>query len=272
MFYYKKRFGQNFLIDYLITQNIVKYIHPKSDEILIEIGPGQGAITPFLLQQCHKLFAIEIDRELISILDQKFYSELKSNKLILIHQDVLKINFIELLNNYNSYKLKIVGNLPYNISTPLLFKLFTITPYIQNLESMHFLLQQEVAERLTALPNNHQYGKLSIMTQYHAAINIDCYVDPTAFNPQPKVNSALVKLIPHKNLPYTAIDYQHFSALVTAAFSQRRKVIANSLKNICNKSIWQQINIDPNSRAEQLGIKDFVNISNFLVKHDYTLK
>lgn len=266
MFYCKKRFGQNFLIDYLIIQNIVKYINSKDDEILIEIGPGEGAMTPFLLQQCHQLFAIEIDSELISVLNKKFYSELQHNKLILINKDVLKINFTELLNNYDNYKLKIVGNLPYNISTPLLFKLFTITPYIKNLESMHFLLQKEVAERLIATPSNHQYGKLSIMAQYHATINIDFYVDPTAFNPKPKVHSALVKLVPHKNLPNTALDYQHFEKLVTTAFSQRRKVLANALKNICNKSMWQQINIDPSRRAEQLSISDFVNISNFLVR------
>lgn len=268
MFYCKKQFGQNFLIDQFIITSIVDHIKTNSNQILIEIGPGQGAITAPLLAKCQQLIAIEIDRELIAELNKKFYNAIQTNTLILINQDVLYFNFIELLNKYSKNKIKIIGNLPYNISTPLLFKLFALRTN-QNLESMHFLLQKEVAERLIAQPKCHQYGKLSIMAQYHAKMNIVFYVKSSAFNPKPKVESAMVEFIPYKDLPITANNYEHFNQLVTTAFSQRRKILSNSLKNVCSKSDWELLNLNPTARAEQLSVHDFVKISNFLVeKHN----
>jgi 16S rRNA (adenine1518-N6/adenine1519-N6)-dimethyltransferase len=265
MFYYKKRFGQNFLVDQSIIQSIVNHINPNKDQTLIEIGPGLGAITAPLLLGCTKLIAIEIDRDMISKLTNNFNKELQNNKLILINQDVLKTDFAELLtNNSATIKTKIIGNLPYNISTPLLFKLFNLTPN-SNLESMHFLLQKEIAERLVAIPGNRQYGRLSVMAQYHTKINIVLYVGSNAFKPAPKVESALVQFTPHAILPAIANDYQHFSQIVTAAFSQRRKILANSLKNYCNQSAWEALNLDPSVRAEQVSVADFVKISNFLL-------
>ena len=264
MFYYKKRFGQHFLIDRSIIQSIVNHIQPNKEQILIEIGPGKGAITAPLFLICSKIIAIEIDRDMISQLNNTFNKEIQNNKLILINQDVLKTDFTELLTKYTTkIPTKIIGNLPYNISTPLLFKLFNLTPN-PNLESMHFLLQKEIAERLTAAPGNRQYGRLSVMAQYHAKINIAFYVNSNAFNPAPKVQSAIVQFIPHTLLPAKANNYQFFSKIVTTAFSQRRKTLTNSLKQYCTKSDWELLNIDPSYRAEQLSVADFVKISNML--------
>lgn len=265
MFYYKKRFGQNFLIDQTVINAIIKHINPNNNQFIIEIGPGLGAITSYLLANCAKLLAIEIDRELILQLTQKFTEQLTNNKLILINKDVLKINFTELLNNYkqinaNLETIKIVGNLPYNISTPLLFKLFKLS----NITSMHFLLQKEVAERLMAAPGSHQYGKLSIMAQYHAKINIVFYIDAHSFQPAPKVQSAMVQFIPYQQLPYQANNYQLFTQIVTSAFCQRRKMISNSLKMFCTTNHLTSLGLNPNSRAEQLSIQNFIKISNSL--------
>lgn len=254
----RKEFGQNFLIDQAVIQKIISTINSKQDQTIIEIGPGLGAITKLILNNCAKLIAIEIDHDLCDQLNMEFSQEIIDNKLKIINQNVLKIDLSSLTDNNN---LRIVGNLPYNISTPLLFKLFAHALYIQD---MHFLLQKEVAERLVADFGNKQYGRLSIMAQYHSKINIMFYVGAKSFNPIPKIESCMVRFVPHINLPIVAYDYQHFYQLVTAAFSQRRKILSNSIKQYCNASDLKLLGIDPMVRPEQLSVADFVKISNSL--------
>jgi len=157
-------------------------------------------------------------------------------------------------------KLRIIGNLPYNISTPLLFHLLQ---YKDNIQDMHFMLQKEVAERLAATPNTKAYGRLSIMVQYHCQVKILFPVPPHSFHPIPKVESAFVQLIPHVICPYPAKNPTLFANIVREAFNHRRKTIHNSLKNLVDKNIWAKLNIDSNARAEQLSIADFVKIANF---------
>lgn len=220
-----------------------------------------GAITKYLIANRSKLIAIEIDSNLCSKLTEQFLEEIINNRLKIINQNVLKIDLLA-LSDHNK-QLRIVGNLPYNISTPLLFKLFN---YASSIEDMHFLLQKEVAERLVAEPNNKQYGRLSIMAQYHAKINIMFYVGAKSFSPIPKVESSMVRFVPYIKLPHIANDYQHFYKLVTAAFSQRRKILSNSLKQYCSASNLKLLEIDPMTRPEQLSVADFVKISNSLTK------
>jgi 16S rRNA (adenine1518-N6/adenine1519-N6)-dimethyltransferase len=264
----KKAFGQNFLIDPIDINKIITAINSQASDVILEIGPGLGALTTGIVNNCHKLFAVEIDNNLAAKLREDFSQEISQNKLVVINQDVLQLDLLQLFSNYNNSAhnsvIRVIGNLPYNISTPLLFKVLQSKVAIKDL---HFLLQQEVAERLIAIPGNKVYGRLSVMAQYHAQINILFDIDPEAFKPIPKVNSSLVKFIPYTiaQLPIQANNYQHFYDLVTTAFSKRRKIIANSLKIYGSEIDWHQLNIDPKLRPESLTVKDFVKISNYLV-------
>jgi len=253
----RKRFGQNFLIDQHIIAQIVHAISPQKHQHLVEIGPGQGAITQPLVTEVDKLDVIELDRDLIAPLHQLFAAQ----KNITIHQaDALTFDFSILTNEKKS--LRVVGNLPYNISTPLIFHLLTFTDYISD---MYFMLQKEVVNRLTAKRGTSDWGRLSIMVQYHCQADAIFNVPPEAFQPAPRVQSAIVKLIPHEKLPLVANNYSHFANLVRDAFSQRRKIIRNSLKEKVSDEIWQQANINSQLRPEQLSIEDYVNLSNILI-------
>jgi 16S rRNA (adenine1518-N6/adenine1519-N6)-dimethyltransferase len=262
-----KRLGQNFLIEPLVIQQIIKAIKPDQNQIIIEIGPGLGALTRYIINNCEKLIAIEIDSNLCSILIQKFNQEIIDHKLQIINQNVLKVDFISLIKqimgcseNLNII-LRLIGNLPYNITTPLLFKLFTYGSLIKDYQ---FLLQKEVAERLTALPNNKQYGRLSVMAQYHAKMKKIFYVGSKAFNPTPKVESCFIEFIPYIEPPFKANNYQQFYNLVITAFSQRRKKLSNCLKQYCTEKNLTNLGIDPGCRPEQLSVDEFVKISNFI--------
>ncbi len=255
-----KKFGQNFLIDPWVIQQIINEINPINNQMILEIGPGFGAITVGLLNSSVKLIAIEIDNNLFNSLTSKFAQQISTNQLILINQDILNIDLLALPINVTS-ELRIVGNLPYNISTPLLFKMFT---YSKQIRDMHFLLQKELAERLVAKPNNKKYGRLSVMAQYHANINIAFNVQAESFKPSPKVESSMVKINPFIDLPYVAKDYVTFSQVVNAAFSKRRKILSNCLKEYCSDSHLRSLGVDPMLRPEQLEVADFVRISNSL--------
>lgn len=261
-----KRFGQHFLIDPLVVQQIVQEINPNdnissiNNNVILEIGPGLGAITDSLLNFAVTLIAVEIDHNLFNKLLSRFFKQIAVKKLILINQDILRIDLLTLSQNLTS-KLRVVGNLPYNISTPLLFKLFT---YSQHIQDLHFLLQKELAERLIAKPNNKKYGRLSVMAQYHAHISIAFNVAAQAFNPTPKVGSSMVKIIPFRHLPYVANNYKVFNDLVNAAFSKRRKMLSNCLQEYCTSIQLTSLGIDPTLRPEQLTVADFVKISNFV--------
>lgn len=255
----RKRFGQHFLQDEFIIERIVDAINPKLTDTLVEIGPGIGALTLPMLKRATQLHAIELDTNLVPLLLEACQDH---GKLLLYHEDALSFNFARCATP--PQKMRIFGNLPYNISTPLLFHVLT---YGQQIQDMHFMLQKEVVDRLAATPGSRDYGRLSIMVQYHCAVTRLFFVPPHAFLPPPKVNSAVVQLIPHAALPDVAIDYALFYELVRCAFGMRRKILGNALKKRVNPEIWQIIGIDPQLRPERLSVKDYVELSNAVAHH-----
>jgi len=254
----RKRFGQNFLEDQSVINQIVRSVYPQKNDRLVEIGPGKGAITAPLLEACEQLQVIELDKDLLPILLAQFakYSEFK------IHQcDALKFNFSTLARKEE--KLRIVGNLPYNISTPLIFHLLSFENLVQD---MHFMLQKEVVMRLTASPGEKNFGKLSVMAQYYCDTENLFLVPPECFRPAPKVDSAIVRLIPREKKEVSALNVSHFEKLVSTAFQQRRKTLRNALKNFIPDidTIANSISLDISLRAENLNVTDYVNLSNTL--------
>lgn len=252
----RKRFGQNFLRDENIVHQIIALIGPAQEDHIVEIGPGLGAMTRALLPNVAKLDAIELDRDLIPILTTNCA---QLGNLIIHQSDALKFNFTTLTHFPAS--LRVVGNLPYNISTPLLFHLFEQRQVIKD---MHFMLQKEVAERLAAKPNNKQYGRLTVMAQYYCDIELLLPVPPEAFDPVPKVTSMFLRLIPKAKPTITAKNLKLLDDIVKNAFAMRRKTIRNSLKNWMNTEELLAIGIDPSRRAEELSVENFVRISNIV--------
>jgi len=252
----RKRFGQNFLHDKAVIARIIAAIHPQPDDVLVEIGPGLGALTRELLPRVNALDVVELDRDVIPLLEQAC----RSLGTLRVHQaDALHFDFAALMRDER--KLRVVGNLPYNIATPLLFHLFTQT---QAIRDMHFMLQKEVVERMVAAPNTEHYGRLSLMVQYHCAAHQLFTVGPGAFKPAPKVDSAIVRLLPHAVPPVEVPDVAQFSTLVAQAFSQRRKTVRNALKGTVNDAQFAACGIDPGARAEQLSLEDFARLSRAL--------
>lgn len=248
----KKRFGQHFLHDISVIHNIILSIAPKVDQQLIEIGPGLGALTFPLLEKSKTLDVIEIDRDII----QFFHN--KNDPRITVHaMDALKVEPHTLQKS--SQPLRIVGNLPYNISTPLIFHLLKTPELIQD---MHFMLQKEVVDRITANPSSKRYGRLSIMVQYACQTEYLFPVGPEAFKPPPKVDSAVVRLIPWQTKPYIAHNFTAFAAMVNQAFQKRRKSLRNALKGHIELHHIEQANINPSLRPENLSVADFVMLSN----------
>lgn len=247
----RKRFGQNFLSDNHYIQRIVESIAPKADDRLVEIGPGLGAITEHLVDKVAELHVVELDRDLIPRLEQKFDQR---KNLTIHHHDALKFDFSQLAD---TSQIRIVGNLPYNISTPLIFHLLNQR---ESVKDMFFMLQKEVVERICASPGTGSYGRLSVMVQYYCRADLLFLVPPGAFQPPPKVESAIVRLQPHDNLPFPVQDEQLLNHIVTAAFGQRRKTLRNSLKNFIDAEGLEQLGIKSTERAEQLSLQQFVNI------------
>ena len=248
----RKRFGQNFLTDTALIERIIHSINPQPDERLVEIGPGLGALTAPLLKLVNQLDVIELDRDIIPKLQLNCgYND----KLVIHNCDVLKFDFTRL--STEGHKLRIIGNLPYNISTPIIFHLVQFASLIKD---MHFMLQKEVVERLAARPGNKDYGRLSIMAQYHFKITPLFLVPPEAFDPRPKVDSAIVKLQPHIDKPVVVEDEQLLSSVVTQAFSQRRKTLRNVLKHLCSPEQLLAAGIDPGQRAEELDLQAYANL------------
>ena len=251
----RKRFGQNFLHDDYIIESIVAAIQPKADQALVEIGPGLAALTVPVSKYVDHLTVVEIDRDLASRLID---NPLLNNKLTVIEQDALTFDFNE-LNQQLGKPLRVFGNLPYNISTPLMFHLFE---YANIITDMHFMLQKEVVTRLVAAPNSKDYGRLSVMAQYFCQIIPVLEVPPTSFKPAPKVDSAVVKLIPYKEKPYQVNDVKILSRVTTEAFNQRRKTIRNSLGNMFTAEQLVELNIDPNLRAENITVQQYCQLAN----------
>ena len=254
----RKRFGQNFLHDPFVIDRILHAIDPHPGESLVEIGPGLGALTCPLLRAAGRLDAVEIDRDIIPHLRETCggLGELHIHNL-----DILKCDFTALAAGR---ALRVVGNLPYNISTPLIFHLLKQLPVIRD---MHFMLQKEVAERLAAAPATEHYGRLSIMVQLYCSVELLFIVGPGAFKPAPKVNSAVVRLIPHRELPAKINDQGRFSELVTRAFSQRRKTLRNALKGVLTAEEITTLGIDSSLRPENLSLADYAALSNLAAKN-----
>jgi len=251
----RKRFGQNFLNDSRIIHQIIMAINPAPTDHVVEIGPGQGAITEPLLDTRCQLDVVELDRDLVERLAVRF----SQNEQFTLHSaDALTFDFAALRTDK---KLRIIGNLPYNISTPLLFHLMAQAQHIQD---MHFMLQKEIVNRLQAQPGSKQFGRLSIMIQLHCTVEALFDVDPECFDPKPKVMSSIVRLIPHPSQKYCIDDKPQFESIIKSAFAQRRKTIRNTLKKMCTEDDLSAVNINPSLRAEALSIDDFVNLSNHL--------
>lgn len=245
----RRRFGQNFLRDDQVIQRIVSAAHIGVDDTVVEIGPGQGALTRYLLSRCKNLIAIELDRDLASRLRQQYAAD----SLQLLEADALKVNLSELV--LQPYRL--MGNLPYNISTPLLFHFFA---HLNAWKDAHVMLQKEVAQRITAVPGHSEYSRLSVMTRFYADAEILFDVPPEAFYPAPKVTSSIVRLVPRQPILTTPQKQQQFSELVKACFAQRRKTLANNLKGIISRESISQAGIDPGYRAQVLDVDSFVRL------------
>jgi len=250
----RKRFGQNFLIDQGIIGAIVSAINPAHTDTVVEIGPGLGAITLPLLERIDHLHVVEIDRDLIARLKKQHPPARMS-----IHEgDALLFDFASIGRD-----LRLVGNLPYNISTPLLFHLAS---YGQQVRDMHFMLQKEVVERMVAEPGCADFGRLSVMLQYSFWLEWLIDVPPESFDPPPKVDSAVVRLIPKPPEQLTAKDPARLSSLVQSAFAQRRKMLRNNLKGVLDDTGFAALDIAPTLRPEDLAVEDYVRIANFLTK------
>jgi len=252
----RKRFGQNFLKDMAVIQQIVAAINPGKSDHVVEIGPGMGVLTEALMPEVGYLDAVELDRDLVAKLKA---ASLPLGNFSIHSADALTFDFCSLCKN--DEPVRVVGNLPYNISTPLLFHLFT---QVHCITDMHFMLQKEVVNRMTALPDTRAYGKLSVMVQYHCEVEKLFDVPPQAFSPPPKVDSSVVRLIPHKSSIVSINNYEDFEKIVTLCFAQRRKTLHNNLKAILTDEQLQSVNIDPSRRAETLSIEEFAALSQLL--------
>ncbi|MCA1926372.1 MAG: 16S rRNA (adenine(1518)-N(6)/adenine(1519)-N(6))-dimethyltransferase RsmA [Thiobacillus sp.] len=250
----RKRFGQNFLIDDGVIHAIVNAIRPQPGETVVEIGPGLGALTRPLLEGLPHLHAVELDRDIVARLARAWPAE----RLTVHSCDALKFDFGSLGRD-----LRIIGNLPYNISTPLLFHLLG---YAAQIRDMTFMLQKEVVERMVATPATSDYGRLSVMLQrrFHMEWLLD--VPPAAFDPPPKVDSAVVRLIPKTPAEIAPLDETLFARVVAAAFSQRRKTLRNTLGGMLKPADFAALGIDAGLRAEALPLQDYERIARCLMK------
>jgi 16S rRNA (adenine1518-N6/adenine1519-N6)-dimethyltransferase len=247
----RKRFGQNFLTDHSAIAAIIAAINPLHGECLVEIGPGLGALTRPLIEAASELHAIEIDRDLAQTLAQQFGPRLK------LHTgDVLQFDFAAL-----GQRLRVIGNLPYNISTPLLFHL---ADFAARIRDIHVMLQKEVVERMVAQPGDSEHGRLSIMLQYRFEMEKLLDVPASAFDPVPKVDSAVIRLTPLSPQPYVARDEAQFARVVAAAFSQRRKTVRNSLRALVEEAAFLELGISSTARAQELAVAQFVALADHI--------
>jgi 16S rRNA (adenine1518-N6/adenine1519-N6)-dimethyltransferase len=245
----RRRFGQNFLVDRSVVASLVAAIDPQREERMVEIGPGLGALTEPLLARLDVLHVVEIDRDLAARLSARFPPE----RLRIWQADALAFDFCAL-----GPDLRVVGNLPYNISSPLLFHLAGMAACLRD---CHFMLQREVVDRMVAAPGGKEYGRLSVMLQYRFQAQRLLRVAPGAFRPAPKVESAFVRLVPHRPLPLQAADESVLAQVVARAFGQRRKTLRNALRELIDAQDLAALGIDPGLRAETLPVEAFVRIA-----------
>jgi 16S rRNA (adenine1518-N6/adenine1519-N6)-dimethyltransferase len=249
----KKHLGQNFLHDRSVIDRIVLAIDPRPGERLVEIGPGQGALTFPLLDRIGALTAIEFDRDLLQPLA---HAAATHGQLTLIPADVLSVDFTALADGG---QLRLVGNLPYNLSSPILFHALD---HANAVRDMHFMLQKEVVERMAAGPGTKVYGRLSVMLQAYCTVTPLLTVPPGAFRPAPKVDSAIVRLVPRPAVQVAVRDRARFVAVVRAGFGQRRKTLRNALQGVADSDTMLAAGIRPDLRAEQLSVDDFIRLAN----------
>ncbi len=250
----RKRFGQHFLHDRGVIQRIVDLVDPQLEDHVIEIGPGLGAITRPLLERCRRLEVIELDRDVIPHLERRCEGV---GELVIHRQDALTVDFAAL--RCDTRPLRLVGNLPYNISAPLLFHVLASA---EHLRDMHFMLQKEVVERMAAGPGEPDYGRLSVMLQYRCRVIPLFEIGPGAFDPPPKVDSAVVRLVPHAQPPVEVLDAARFEELVRRAFAQRRKTLRNNLRGLLDAQAIDATGVDPGRRPETLSLEEFARLAN----------
>jgi 16S rRNA (adenine1518-N6/adenine1519-N6)-dimethyltransferase len=250
--YPRKRFGQHFLRDASVIERTVRALNPQPQDVVAEIGPGEGVLTRALIGRVKTLHAVELDRDLVAHLQREF----PPDALVLHSADALRFNFRTLAPPGG--KLRLIGNLPYNISTPLLFHLLD---QVDTISDMVFMLQKEVVDRMAAAPDTEDYGRLSVMIQYRCAVEKLFEVPPGAFRPPPQVDSAVVRLVPHVVPPVVVNDPERFARIVKAAFAQRRKVLRNSLRDLVSAKTMIERGIDPTRRAETLGLGEFARLA-----------
>jgi len=250
----RKRFGQNFLTDQAVLHDIIRAIDPQPDDTMVEIGPGLAAMTRLLLESLQQLHVVELDRDLVERLRKTF-----DPKRLIVHAgDALQFDF-GALPVAESGKLRVVGNLPYNISSPLLFHLAQTAPHVRD---QHFMLQKEVVERMVAEPGGKAYGRLSVMLQWRYHMELLFVVPPHAFDPPPQVDSAIVRMIPLAQP--LACDSRRLEQVVAKAFSQRRKVIRNCLAGMFGENELVDAGVDPQARPEAVPVEQFVALANRL--------
>jgi len=284
----KKRFGQNFMTDRAIINSLIEAINPQANDLMVEIGPGLGAMTQPLLARLKHLHVVELDRDIVSWMQSHYPAE----KITIHNIDALKFDFASLIPSTSQpgtiskrqgggdepvqnvrrgaeyrpsaagfQRIRVVGNLPYNISTPILFHLLD---NVNAIIDMHFMLQKEVVERMVAAPSTPAYGRLSVMLQYRLQMEYLLTVPPDAFDPPPKVESAFVRAVPYAEMPYQAADEALFASVVQAAFGQRRKTLRNTLKGLLDDAGFTALGLDSQLRAENLPVPAFVDIANYL--------
>jgi len=249
----RKRFGQNFLHDPTVISRIVRSINPLPGEAVVEIGPGLGALTTELLKACGELDVVELDRDIIPLLEATCAG---LGKLHIHQADALRFDFTKLAAGR---RLRVVGNLPYNISTPLLFHLLDQAACVAD---MHFMLQKEVVDRMAASAGGSDYGRLSVMLAWRCEVEPLFVVGPGAFNPPPKVHSAVVRLIPHTTPPFQVTSPELFNQVVSQAFSRRRKTLRNALSGLIGANTLSDLAIDSIRRPETLAPAEFAAIAN----------
>lgn len=249
----KKQLGQHFLADRYYIDKIVMAVNPRDGDRLVEIGPGQGAITLPLLRVHPKMTVIEFDRDLIAPLTA---AAEPLGELTIVNRDVLRVDFTELADGQ---PIRLVGNLPYNISSPILFHALEHAPVILD---MHFMLQKEVVDRMAAGPGSKVFGRLSVMLQAYCEVTSLFVVPPGAFRPPPKVDSAVVRLIPRDSATINIKDHKRFADVVRAAFGQRRKTLRNALNNVVSAEQFVAAGVRPDARAEQLDVAEFIALAN----------
>ena len=252
----KKKFGQNFLVDRYFISKIINEINPKEGNIILEIGPGKGAITEPILKKINHISVVEIDPDMIKILKHK----ISTKNISILSEDVLGIND-EFFKKFN----KIIGNLPYYIATEIILKL---TKIYSSSSELYFMVQKEVAERITAKPSNKSFGRLSVILQYYFDTELLFEIPPEAFSPQPKITSAFIRLIRKKRVSLKVVDKDSFEKIVKVAFSQKRKTIKNNFKNILFDKDFFNLKISPIIRSEALTIDQFIKLENYVTQNN----